>query len=280
MTSASRLDEVARLERLFAHAPMRRVGELEIDHSAFNGIPSLVELFDDGADTWVRAVHKPASAQLPQEIFAWRAAKAFDATDRLAVTMPRSDPLEGYVVELVPGEHPNSLVEAVRGLRAAHADAERPGLEARIDLHRVLGYDWLVENSDRHLKQLRVSPTGLLGFDHGHIGWRALETPRATVVPMHADLLGTTGERATFDSVVHMELEPAAVERLLAHADPAEIERAHARTLAIWSGPTHPDFVRTSAYAASDQYLDGVLARIEHLGRTGTIEYVNARAQL
>jgi len=273
----ARIERIAHLEQLFEHAPMRHLGHLPVEGVHTNGTPSLVEVWDDAAGAWERAIYKPATAQLPQETFAWRAIGELRSQDLFATTVARHDPLDGYLVEFVDGLHPEGLTEAKRGLRIRHEHAARPDHEAQVDLHRMLGIDYVLANPDRHDEQMKVAHDGLLAFDQGLIGGLLTRTGDPLVVPFDDTLLGAAGVGATKHQPGVFELEPEAVARLLDDARSDEIAAAHAATLGSWDGPVNSKVQKTSAFAASQEYLDGVLARIEHLNTTGTILHVNAR---
>lgn len=276
---SGRLETVARLEQLFAHAPMETLGALPGHTIGFNGTPRLVTLLDEASGACVHGVHKPAFAQQPQEAFAWRTVRQLHAEDLYAVVAERATgPHDGFVVERAAGSNPMSMEAVTTALAARHGGGTASARAGVVDLHRMIGVDYVLGDSDRHLRQMSVAPTGVLGYDHGHLGYLHLAAPNSVTIPMHDDLFGPAARVATADHPHVLELEPAAIDSLLSSVDDQLIERAHAETLGSWNGPVHEQFATTSAYASSTEYLDGVFERLDQLEDHGTVRMFNVRS--
>ncbi len=293
---AARLAHVAELEKMFARARIVSARPLPGAQRGINGIPDLVSLIDDSTGWTGEAVRKGKHAQVPQEGFEWRGAKIFSMQDLVAVAVPRANLNEGVLIERAKGSVTSSTTDIRNALIQIHmagsagndaALAEATAL-AKIDLQRLVGFHWLMGNSDGHVNQVAVAADQVLTFDGGHIGFRMHRTGDVLTVPLKDALVGVAGLRAPAGIARTGRLEDSAVEALLANYSESEIRAAHRlefhkgsdnggllkQALDLFPQPWNATRSLTRT-AGSQSYIDAVVARARHLEKTGEISYVH-----
>lgn len=256
------LGSVDEVERILATGAVEIVGDLPGAAKGINGLPKLARVTDAATGATIDAVVKPAAAQAAQEAFAWKAARALGVDDLVAVAVRRFD-LDGSVLlERAPGVHPASPRDIAN-------------VVDRESLHRLLGFDYVLGNPDRHLQQMRVSPTGLLAFDHGHLGVRHARMPSPLTAPMHDSLHGVAGLRPPAGVERVGALDPAAVAALTPPGAEQALELAHGTALANTRRVRGALMQGADRHARSDAYIDGVIERLRALRDTGEIRYLH-----
>ncbi len=275
MDVAGRLQQVAQLERVLAGGRILSRMPLPGVPASFNGAPELVRVLDVASGEVIEAVARAATAQPAQDAFAWQVGKQAAMHDLMVVSMLRPGRHGGSLAERAAGSNPSDLRGVVHVLAAAHAGDADPMAAARIDLQRLVGFNWLLADPDLHANQISVAANAVRTYDHGHIGFIRPRGGSPLITPMLDALVGVAGLKAPRALPVAVALEPAAAASLTASASAEGIARAHASTLESWRGPINQRLRSTTRYVQSQQYLDGVIERLEHLRSTGEISYVH-----
>lgn len=254
------------VERVLTTGRAVSQGPLPNAARGMNGIPTLVRVTDPVDGMVIEAVQKPAVAQAAQEAFAWQAARQLNVDDLVTVAARRFDLGGSVLIERAPGLMPASPSDIAR-------------VASREDLHRLLAFDYVLANSDRHLLQMFVNPSqgGLLAFDHGHIGVGLKRTKDVLTAPMHDALFAAAGVQVPVGIERRAALMPEAIKLVAHNVDKDELYLAHAKTLANTARVRGAAMPRADRFARSNQYIDGVMERLDALQATGEIRYLNSR---
>lgn len=230
---------------------------------------------DDGAS--IDAVTKTLAEQGAQEHFGWAAARAFGIDHRVAPVGRAADGSAriAYVPgsSLVAGGVHNARTMEI-ALAQSHLAADAPlspaeaAQAARVESQLMRAFDYVLANSDRHGGNGIVDArSGVTLIDQGHIGRGSAHAADRLVPGMRSDFLGAT------DNTV--ELDDVTVDFLRRRLDGDGLRAIHAATL---RGDNRPypvtgEFGHFNTYVESNGFIDGAVARLEHLVETGRFRH-------
>jgi hypothetical protein len=269
---------VARLERVLREGTVDEASRRPIGEGV-NGLLHQVAIGDPAdpaaAATW--AVEKPAGAQAAQEEFGWRLARAMGIDHLFPAVARRAD--GAARIEVRPGTGLSQAgvtdVPALdRELTRSYLADARLGLTpdeaahaARIDRQLLQAFDYLLANNDRRTSNGLVDAVaGVTFIDAGHAGRGTMAQNGGTVLEpaLYLFQAGPKGGR--------VDLDPEVVAYLRGRLTPDALRTMHADVFHApgIAGPEARTIgERFIGHVSSDAYVDGMVARLDHIGATG-----------
>lgn len=270
------------VEELLRTGPIRwdgrKVGSVD---GNYNGELALVRV-GEGARQ-LDAVYKPPDAMAAQESFAWQGGRLLGIDHTMAAAARRD---RGVLIEFVPGAPPprsaygSDIVEEHLRSWYSHnmpwvADGAARAA-ARTDLDLMRASTFVLGNEDVHGGNVLLDAArgGAVVPDNGHLapGRELLFEGEPVGPPLRHFVLRSAGDRSGV-----VKLGDEAREWLAVRLDPAALRELHATELANESvqGLNGERLARLQAVQRPG-YVDGVIARWQHLVDTGAFRYAEA----